>query len=46
MASETLTEVEKLGSPEREAHEVAVAETLGTMYIGLLFQRSASVFRF
>lgn len=34
MASESLTEAEKLS--EREVHEKTIAETLGTMYSGLV----------
>jgi hypothetical protein len=34
MASENLTEAEKLSGSERETHERVIAETLGVMYTG------------
>jgi hypothetical protein len=39
MASERLVEAEQLSGSEREAHERAIAETLGAMYIGPLYPR-------
>ena len=37
IASESLIETERLSGSEREAHEMAIAGTLGTMYIGWFY---------